>query len=146
SPLSLPTLFRSLARAGETVDELRREIRARAAVASATVSGTLQEVQVRPGREAFEVLQVEHGGTLDHPMDEQFIAVGVDGRYAGVMPLEVEVRGRHNAVEVLERRERDALRAPDGNPPRPLERRALAELARRRSWNFGRIGREGKVA
>ena len=79
-------------------------------------------------------------------MDEQFVAVGVDGRYAGVMPLEVEVRGRHNAVEVLERRERDALGAADGNPPRPLERRALAELARRRSWNFGRIGREGKVA
>ena len=81
------------------------------------------------GGEAFECLEIEHCRTLHHAVDEQLVAPRVDGGYPGMVTLEVEIGGRHDPVQVLQRCEGAALGAPDGDAPRSLERRAPAELA-----------------
>jgi hypothetical protein len=65
--------------------------------------------RVRPDQEALAALQVgerEHRRPLDHAVDEEPVVVGVDGRDARVMALEVEVRRRDGALQVLQRRAR----------------------------------------
>ncbi len=46
-------------------------------------------------------------GLRDQPVDHQPVLVRVDVGHARVMPLEVQARGRDDAEEVLQRRERD---------------------------------------
>src|SRR5207302_9593367 len=85
-----------LAGAGEAIDELRRKVRADAPVARGPVPGALEAVQSRHGGKALQGVEVEHLWTLDHPVDEQFVAVRIDGTHAGGVALEVQVRGGHD--------------------------------------------------
>src|SRR5207244_903954 len=66
-----------LAGAGEAIDELRRKVRADAPVARRPVPGALEEVQSRHGGKALQGGEVEHLWTLDHPVDEQFVALRI---------------------------------------------------------------------
>src|SRR5207249_2011528 len=118
-----------LAGAGEAIDELRRKVRADAPVARGPVPGALEEVQSRHGGKALQGVEVENLWTLDHPVDEQFVALRIDGRHAGMVALEVQIRGGHDPDQVLQRRKRASLAAPDRDAPRSLEGRALAQLA-----------------
>src|SRR5262245_15585724 len=73
-------------------------------------------------------------------MDQQPVARGIEGRYAGVVPLEVEIGRRDNAFEVLERGLRVAAQGVAIDvAPGPLERRPLTQLAGQLAGDFGRI-------
>src|SRR6266513_5175213 len=80
---------RPLARAGEAVDELRREIGPNVAIAGAAVPGALDEVKMGLGGEAFERVEIEHRRTLDHAVDEQLVALRIDGGHARGVAFEV---------------------------------------------------------
>ena len=111
-----------LARAREAVDELRGEVGPGLPVARGAVSGALDEVQPRDRGKALEGLEVEHHRALDHPVDQEPVTVGVDGRHARVVALEVQVCRSDDPAKILQRRERDALSAPARDTARPLER------------------------
>src|SRR5438094_244640 len=103
------------------VDELRGEVRPGLPVARGAVSGALDEVQPRDRGKALEGLEVEHHRALDHPVDQELVTVGVDGRHARVVALEVQVCRSDDPAKILQRRERDALSAPARDTARPLE-------------------------
>jgi hypothetical protein len=55
-------------------------------------------------RESLEIGKREHRRALDHPVDQQRVALRIDLGDAAVMPLEVQVGRRDGSVEILVRR------------------------------------------
>lgn len=78
-------------------------------------------------------------------MDQKRIVFGVDLRYTRMMPLEVKVGRSDDALEILEWRVRRRAGRAERDPLRLLVRRALADLAREASLNFGRIRGRGRL-
>ena len=65
----------------------------------------------------------------------------IDRRHAAVMPLEVQIGRRDDAVEILERRQARRAALAERHALRPLERRARADVGRERALDLGRVGR-----
>src|SRR5256886_11523567 len=95
----------------------------------------------RHGGEALEGGEIEYHGPLDHPVDQQLVALRVDGRDAGVVALEVQVRRRDDTAQVLQWCERDA---PRGDTARPLEPGTLTEGADQAARDLRRVGSCGE--
>ena len=74
----------------------------------------------------FRSSRVKTVGTVDEPVHEQLVAVGVDGGHPAVVPLEVQVGGGDGAPQVLQGR---ARRRRAGVAPRVHEGRALAAIS-----------------
>src|SRR2546427_231388 len=69
------------------------------------VPGALEEVEPGDRRKSPQCREVEDRGALDHAVDQELVAVRVDGGDAGVMALIVQVRRGDDAAQVLERRQ-----------------------------------------
>src|SRR5260370_13066092 len=100
-------------------------------------------MQARHRRKSLEGREVEQGWPLDQSVDEDFVPLRIDGRYAGVMALEVQIRRGHDPAQILERCERDTLAAVDRDAPWLLEGRALAERTGQCSRDLGRVDGDG---
>ncbi len=73
----------------------------------AGVGAAFDEVDARHRRKAHQVIEREQPRIFHHAVDHQPVLVRIDVGHAGVMTLEVQTRGRDDAEEVLQRRERD---------------------------------------
>ena len=126
-----------LAVAGQGSELLRRDLGG--GRAAAEVSGALEEVDAADRGKALEIGEREHHRPLDHPVDQQRVALRIDLGNAAVMPLEVQVGRRDRAVQILMRRagRRDAAHLA----LRFLGRRALAE---RPAWLAAHLGGVGR--
>ena len=96
---------RPFTRARQAVDDLGGEVGSRAAVGRGAVPGALEEAEPRDRRKSPQRREVEDRGALDHAVDQELVAVRVDGGDAGVMALIVQVRRGDDAAQVLERRQ-----------------------------------------
>ena len=75
----------------------------------------------------------------NHAVDQQRVALGIYFWNARVVALEVQVRWRDDAVQILVRRARGALRASVGRALGLFELRARSKLARRSTLQLGRV-------
>ena len=91
------------------------------------VARALEEADPRRGRETLQIGQREEGRAVDQPVDEELVAVRVDRGHPAVVPLEVQIRGRDGAPQMLQGR---ARRRRAGVAPRGHERGALPDLVR----------------
>ena len=80
---------------------------------AAKIARAFQETDAADRRKAFEIAERKNRGPLDQTVNEQAVRAWIDCGNAGMMPLEVQIRWRYRAVEVLERRSRNkASRRP----------------------------------
>jgi hypothetical protein len=63
----------------------------------------------------------------------------IDGRHAGVMPLEMEIRWGDDAVQILERREGGGPGGTERHTNRLLERRSSPDVPARRALHLGGV-------
>ncbi len=133
-----------LAGARQAVDLLRRHVGgvAFATIRAAAVAGALHEMDHRASREAPQIGQRQDQRALDHPVNQQRIGRRVDGGHAAVMALEVQIGGRDDAVEILQRRQARRPAIAERQALGLFERRARADIGGQRPLNFGRIGRD----
>ena len=132
---------RPFAGAGEAIDQLGRHVGAQIAIGGPAVPRAFEKVQPRHGGEPSQRLEIEDRRPIDHAVDQQLVAVGIDAGDARVVTLVVQVRWCHDPAQVLERGERRPLVPPTHHPPRPLEGRAPPEVGERPARQFRRIGR-----
>ena len=75
-----------------------------AAPLAAAVAGALEEVNARDGRQALQFVDAEDERAIDEAVNRQRVDRRIDLGDAGVMTLEVQRRGRDDAVGVVQRR------------------------------------------
>ena len=76
---------------------------------------------------------------VDHPVNEQRVPLRIDGRDTGMMPLEMQVRRRDDAVQILQRREGRGPRGAERHARGLLEGRAPAHVTARGTLHLGRV-------
>ena len=60
-------------------------------VSAPQIARAFQETDPRRGRESLEVVEVEDGGMVDEPVDDELISVRVDAGDTGVVSFEVQI-------------------------------------------------------
>ena len=93
-----------LAAAREPVDALHVGFGRAAAPFAAAVAGALEEVDARDRRQALQLVDAEHERAIDEAVNRQRVRRRIDLGHARVMPLEMQRRGRDDAVGVVQRR------------------------------------------